>query len=231
MAAPTVQALNDIIAQYTAAQAPENAQIDTSINNNDQSGAGQVAGLNAAKDNAFGGITQNAVDRGGYFSGFTPDQEAKYTGATYLPALAKVQSTIANTRNTLLGQKASLLTQANTAALSTQQDQQKALDSYNQQQEAAAAAAAAAERDYEFKAQQNALDRSASAAKSSATAAAKVPTVADATALVNSLRGEKIGDSGYGSIAQYLQNNGYDISRGSVFDRGLRSAFGFNSTT
>lgn len=231
MAAPAVQALNDIISQYTAAQAPENAQIDTSINNNDASGAGQVAGLNAAKDQAYGGITQDAVNRGGYFSGFTPDQEAKYTGATYLPALAKLQTTIASTRNTLLGQKATLASQANTAALSTQQQQQKELDAYNQAQEAAAAQAAEAEKQRQFQASQAALDRQATAAKSSATAAAKVPSVADATALVNSLRGEKIGDGGYGSIAQYLQQNGYDISRGSIFDRGLRSAFGFNSTT
>lgn len=141
-AAPTVQSLNDIIGQITAAQAPEQATIDSNISANDQSGNAQVAGLNQAQTNAFGQINQNASDKGLYFSGYTPQSEATYTGSTYLPALAKLQNTIATTRNTLLGQKADLQTQANIQALTTQQGEQKDLDSYNQELQSESAAAA-----------------------------------------------------------------------------------------
>lgn len=140
--APTVQSLNDIIGQITSAQAPEQATIDSNIQANDTSGTAAVAGLNAAKDTAFGGIEQAAQDKGMYFSGFSPDAEAKYTGSTYLPALAKLQDSIETTKNTLLGQKADLQTQANTQALTTQQGEQKDLDSYNEQQASEAQQAA-----------------------------------------------------------------------------------------
>lgn len=142
--APVVQSLGDLITEQTNALQPEQSQIDTQIAANDTSGSAQQAGLNAAKNTAFGGITQAANDRGAYFSGFTPNQEATYTGSTYLPALAKLQSTIDATKNTLLGQKAALNTTANTNALGEQKNQQAQLDSYNNAQATAAATAQAA---------------------------------------------------------------------------------------
>ncbi len=142
MAAPAVQSLQDIIGSIQQAQQPEQAQIDQNISANDTSGQAQVQGLDAAQNNAFSKINQEASNKGMYFSGYTPSSEAAYTGATYLPALAKVQQAIATTRNTLMGQKATLATQANTQALTTQQDQQKELDAYNSQQQSEAAAAA-----------------------------------------------------------------------------------------
>jgi hypothetical protein len=141
---PTVQSLSDIVSQIQAAQAPENQQIDQSIAQNETSGAGQTAALNAAKDTAFGNITQQANNRGMLFSGFTPDAQAKYTGSTYLPALAKLQATIAGTRNTLLGQKANLATTANTQGLSELNNEKGQLNAYNNAQTAAQATAAAA---------------------------------------------------------------------------------------
>lgn len=50
----------------------------------------QRTALEQAKTNAFKGIANTANARGVYFSGFQPDQQATYTGATYLPAVAKV---------------------------------------------------------------------------------------------------------------------------------------------
>lgn len=132
--APVVANLSDLIGQYTAAQAPQQAQLDSQSQENEQSGDAQVAGLGAAEKGAFGGITQQANNRGMFFSGFTPDAEAKYVGSTYLPALAKVQAAIAGVRDTIMGKKADLASSANTAAIGEQQNEQKELDQYNQDQ-------------------------------------------------------------------------------------------------
>lgn len=132
--APVVANLNDLVNQFTSAEQPESDQLDTEIAQNDQSGTAQEAGLDSAEKTAFGDITQQANDRGGYFSGFAPNAQASYVGSTYLPALAKLQTTIAATKNTLLGQKADLATTANTSALDEQKTEQAALDTYNQDQ-------------------------------------------------------------------------------------------------
>lgn len=137
--APAVQNLQDIVSQYTAAQAPQSQAIDNAINANDQSGTTATQGINDAKDTAFTGIQDKANQNGMYFSGFTPSQEASYVGGTYLPALANLQKSIADTRNTLLGQKAALQASANTDALNTEDSQQKALDAWNLQQSSQAA--------------------------------------------------------------------------------------------
>lgn len=52
--------------------------------------AAQTSALDQAKVNAFRDITNASNTRGGYFSGFRPSQEARYTGETYLPARAKL---------------------------------------------------------------------------------------------------------------------------------------------
>lgn len=168
---PAVQNLNDIIGSITAAQAPEQAQIDQNIQDNDTSGTAATAGLGAAKDAAFGKIQQDASNRGELFSGFSPDAQATYTGSTYLPALAKLQQTIEGTKNTLLGQKAALTTQANTQALSTQQDEQKELDAYNSQQEQEAQARTLQAEAEAAAAKEGALNRSAAASAAQSKAA------------------------------------------------------------
>lgn len=168
MAAPAVQSIQDIIAQLTAATKPQQDVIDQQTQANDQAGTAQVAGLDAAKTNTFGDITQAAVNRGGYFSGFAPDAEAKYTGATYLPALAALQGKIADTRNSLLGKKADLVTGNNTRAIDLHQTQQSAYDQWVQEQEKMA-----------FQAHQADLDRQAAAATAAANRAASASSAAN----------------------------------------------------
>ena len=175
---PTVQNLSDLVNQYTTATQPEFNQIDSNIASNDQSGTAQTQGLDAAKTSAFGGITQNANNRGMYFSGFTPDAEAKYTASTYLPALAKLQSTIAATRDSLLGQKATLNTGINTNALNTQKSEQSALDTYNQNQATQAAELQRQQEAEAAAAQQGALNRAATASSSAAKASSQAAPAA-----------------------------------------------------
>lgn len=197
-AAPQVQDLNTLINQYTTALAPQKAVLDSQITANDTSGQQQTAGLGAAKDAAFSDITQGANDRGGYFSGFAPDQQAKYTAATYLPALAELQSTIAGTRSSLLGKEADLQTSANTSALGQQTTEQQALQKYNEDQAAAAATAAAQQKQNEFTANQAALDRAASAAAANTKANTITPAqqqAADFQAANSYLSGKIGGDN------------------------------------
>lgn len=52
----------------------------------------QISALEQAKINAYRDIGTTARARGMQFSGFSPEQEARYTGATYLPALANVKA-------------------------------------------------------------------------------------------------------------------------------------------
>lgn len=200
MASPPVVAnLSDLIGQYTTAQAPQQAALDDESQQNDQSGTAQVAGLNSAKDAAFGGITQNASNRGEYFSGFTPDAEAKYTGSTYLPALAKVQSAIAGVRDTILGKKADLTTQANSSALAEQKSEQSALDAYNQEQEKEAAAAA-----LQAQSDAAALQRANVSSGPSASQSAAAQQKADFATVVGNLNGVK-GKDGYVAPKDYNQ--------------------------
>jgi hypothetical protein len=167
MAQPVVQNLNDIISQIQAAYKPQQDIIDQSINQNEQGGQAQVAGLDAKKTQAFKTIDQNANNRGMYFSGFRPNEQATYTGSTYLPALANLQSTIATARNTLLGKKADLTVQGNNQALTLQNSQKAALQAWQDEQDQRAFQAQQADLAYQRTAAENEKSRQASARSSS----------------------------------------------------------------
>lgn len=52
----------------------------------------QQQGLDAAKTQAFGDIEKSANRKGMLFSGFSPDQQGKYLGTQYMPAMANMQN-------------------------------------------------------------------------------------------------------------------------------------------
>ena len=60
MAAPVVRDLNQLVSEYGRSVEPQKQLIDTDIANNEKSGQAQIEGLGAAKDRAFGKITQAA---------------------------------------------------------------------------------------------------------------------------------------------------------------------------
>lgn len=192
--APAVQDLNTLIGQYTTALAPQSAELTQEEDQNDQSGTQQEAGLDAAKTSAFGDITQSANDRGGYFSGFTPDAEAKYTAATYLPALAQLQNTIATTRQSLLGKQADLQTQANTSALTQQQQEQSDLEKYNETAAQNQQAQQLQDEQDAFTASQNDQDRTL-----------KEQEDAEATAAANKVTPAQQQAADFGAANSYLQ--------------------------
>ena len=89
---PTVRTLDQLVAETNPIYAPQQQAIQQRIDQASQAGAAQEAGLAAAQTNAFGDITQAATRRGALFSGFTPDQQARYTSEKYLPALANLRA-------------------------------------------------------------------------------------------------------------------------------------------
>lgn len=58
----------------------------------------ETKGLNAAKEDAFGQITDQSNRRGLFYSGIPLAEEQKYTGSTYLPALANLRGKYAQQR-------------------------------------------------------------------------------------------------------------------------------------
>jgi hypothetical protein len=135
MPAPVVRPLEDIISTLNQGTLGQQQLIDQQIAANNQSGEGQVAGLEQAKTNAFSDITQEGQDKGMFFGGFAPDKQARYVGATYLPALAQLQSQIASARGQLMGRKADIAAETYKTAFGAREGDIAAERSYNTQQE------------------------------------------------------------------------------------------------
>ncbi len=105
MQPPVVRDLNSLIGTIGQSVQGQKNQIDADIIQNQQFGEAQIAGLDAKKVRAFGDIEQGSQNKGMFFSGFSPDSQARYTADTYLPALAGLQQTIAQTRSQMLQTK------------------------------------------------------------------------------------------------------------------------------
>lgn len=130
--APVVKNLSDIIAELNPSIQGQRDLIQQQIKDNETSGTAQIAGLDQAKNNAFRRIVGESQDRGALFSGFSPEQEARYTGETYLPALAKLQQQIAATRGQLQMQNAQLDTNVFNQAFNRQGQQESEANAWNQ---------------------------------------------------------------------------------------------------
>lgn len=152
--APQVRDLQALIAEQTASLKPQYDLIENDIVGNATAGAAQEAGLGARKDKAFKQIGQSSQDKGMFFSGFTPNEEAEYTAGTYLPALAQLQATIASTRSNLLGKKAELGKSAFDTATNIREQDISTKNSWD-----------AAERQRAFQAEQDRISREATAAE------------------------------------------------------------------
>lgn len=109
-----------------------------------------LSALEQAKLNAFRDIGTTARSRGMQFSGFSPEQEARYTGATYLPAVANLKAQYAAGLSALDKAIIDLGTQRQTQALSL-----------GREDLAYQRTAAENEKQRQFQREQSALDRSA----------------------------------------------------------------------
>ena len=75
--APQVRDLQSLINEQNAALKTQYDLIEGDITRNEQAGGAQQAGLDAAKVKAFKQIGQASQDKGMFFSGFSPNEEAE----------------------------------------------------------------------------------------------------------------------------------------------------------
>lgn len=229
---PAVRDLQSLIQTQTDALKPQQDIIDSSITANDTSGAAQVAGLGAQKDQAFSGIVQGAQNKGMYFSGFSPDEEAKYTAGTYLPALAQLQATIAQTRSSLLGKKADLNKGAFDVATQQHENDRKTLNDWNAMTAQQQFQASQADKDRAFQAQQNLLKINADARNTAAQIASKsTPDVSGVINNVGSFLHSKIGKDGKVSPATFQQARQQWAAAGGSPDSFAQTFYGYVNTS
>lgn len=106
----------------------------------------QRSALEQAKVNAFRDISSQAQGRNVFFSGFRPEEQARYTGATFLPALAEVEgkqlAQQSALQQALLGVRQQRQQQAQ-STLQAQLDREQQQRQFQMEQEARAREAAA----------------------------------------------------------------------------------------
>lgn len=213
-----VRQLNQLIKEQSRAIQPQLDLIDKDVATLEASGAAKEAGLRATQQQEFGNIEQRAQDKGMFFSGFSPDEQAKYTATTFLPALAELQATIARGRSELFGKRADLNTRVFDRATDLRegdigrrftQDERVA----GQQFSAAEAArqrqfqAEQAQADRTFQASQNAANRAAQRAASRAPAQNIDSNI---RAMLNAAKGDdgKVSPTDWEQIVGYAHQNG-----------------------
>lgn len=203
MAAPAVRELNSLINELGQAVKPKKALIDQSIIANDQAGQAQQEGLAATAQQAYGQIEQGAQDKGMFFSGFSPDEKAKYNASTYLPALANLQATIAGTRAQLMGQKIDLDTDVFNKAFATREQDIGYMRDWEKMNEQQQFQARQAELDRAFQAGESAKDRAAAAANAAASKSSPADVLdADRRAIASELS-KVTGNDGFVSPGSY----------------------------
>lgn len=136
------QGIEDILKELDAGYNPAKQAINDQIAQLQPQADQQVQGLKAQQSNAFNDITNGARDRGMGFSGIPLDEQAKYTAGTFLPAVANVQASVNNSKNSLLDSLNNLNIQQRTQAYGIR-DNQATLEEQKRQFDAQQAAALA----------------------------------------------------------------------------------------
>lgn len=212
------RSIEQITSELNSVYQPQIEQVNQQLAQLPQYYAAQTQGLNTAKENAFRDITGAASAKGMMYSGMPIAEQTRYTGEKFLPALAQLEQ---QKNQQTFGFQSQLNDIYGKRMAQAQALQQQELDREEQARQAEA------NRQAQLQAARMQAARSYGGGGGGG-GRAKTPSVDDAAALVNALRSSgQYGDSGYGSIAEAMRQRGYDISRDSVFDRGLRKAFGF----
>lgn len=172
---PTVQTLDQIMAELQPGYTAQRGVIQKGIQNTNETYKASELALDAAKTQGFNQINTQASERGVAFGGVPIEEQANYLSTKYLPgkqaAKAQQQSDIL----TLEGQNAALDTDIRNRAFSSRETQVGAQNQWNLQQQAQEAAAEAARIERDFRASQAEKDRAHQAAQAAASRAAEQP--------------------------------------------------------
>jgi hypothetical protein len=146
------QQLQDILNSLDAGYNPQRQSINAQLDKLPSQSEAQIAGLQSQKQNAFDGILNNARERGtGIAAGGIPLQEqAKYVGDNFLPAIARVKESQNNAQTSLSDALNNVNLQQRTQAYGiqgAQQDRDEAARQFDAQMAAAAQAREQAARD------------------------------------------------------------------------------------
>lgn len=132
---PTVRTLDELYSQSNSLYDPLRNNYRSQMSAAEQSLPELEKPLYAAKDRAFKDISQLASNKGMLFSGFAPDQQAKYVGEKFMPALtdlrSKVQDNIGRLQSALLG----LDTEQRKGAMGLRENDLSKLYDYNKEQD------------------------------------------------------------------------------------------------
>lgn len=171
--APTVQTLDQIMAELQPGYTAQRGIIDKSIQNTNESYKANTLALDAAKTQGFNQINEQATGRGLAFGGTPIAEQADYLSTKYLPGMQQAKAQQQSDTLTLEGQKAALDTDVRNKAFGARENQVSSQNQWNLQQEAQRAQAEAARIDRDFRASQAEKDRAHQAAQAAADRAAQ----------------------------------------------------------
>ena len=165
MAVPTVQTLDQIMAELQPGYASQRNIIGQSIANTNETYKADELALDAARTQGFNQINEQATGKGigRAFSGIPISEQAEYLSTKYLPGKQAAKAKQRDSLLTLEGQNASLDTDIRNRAFGARESQQSYLNQWNLQQQQQQAAAEAARVQREFEARENATNRAAQA--------------------------------------------------------------------
>lgn len=209
MARVLEQILGELNAVYNPQRDVYNAQINALQPQQDA----ELQGLEATKRDSFAQVENNANRKGLYYSGIPVAEQASYTGAQYLPAVANLKNRYAQQRFNLQNALAEITQKQYTTAYGIRASEDEA--------DARARAARAGGGGGGFD-----LGGLGSAPQ----AAGGGGGVEDYIGLIRSLRQQNAGKYSWGGIADYLKQRGVNVDNGSAADIALHQYFGSTNT-
>ena len=201
--APTVQPLDQIMAELQPGYTAQRQVIGKAIQNTNETYKASELALDAAKTQGFNQINEQATGKGTAFGGVPIEEQAEYLSTKYLPgkqaAKAKQQEDIL----TLEGQNAAIDTDIRNKAFTSREGQVQSLNQWNLQQEAQRAAAEAARLERDFTASENAKARAAENARAAAARAASAPKAVSPQQAALAIISQGLGGDGYVSPSTF----------------------------
>ena len=172
--APTVQTLDQIMAELQPGYTAQRGVIQKGIQNTNETYKASELALDAAKTQGFNQINDQATGKGvgRAFSGLPIVEQADYLSTKYLPGLQQARAQQQKDILTLEAQNAALDTDIRNRAFSSRESQIGAQNQWNLQQDAQRAAAEAARIERDFRASEAQKERAHQAAQAAANRAA-----------------------------------------------------------
>ena len=227
--APTVQTLDQIMAELQPGYTAQRGVIQKGIQNTNETYKASELALDAAKTQGFNQINDQATGKGvgRAFSGLPIVEQADYLSTKYLPGLQQAKAQQQKDILTLEGQNAALDTDIRNRAFSSRETQVGAQNQWNLQQEAQRAAAEAARIERDFRASEAQKERAHQAAQAAASRAATAGAKAKAPSLEANIRGylDNYVDPATGTVPKKVWQNAVQLAHESGMKFGGNDGF------